>query len=710
MASRSEFRKALAGALVAALLAGLTPTAATGVRGDWDLSGGDAGDTRYADLDQITPANIDQLGLAWEFRDFIVRGRTHRGMESNPVLVDGVLYLSAPWGNVHAIDARTGALIWTFDSEADGQYARYTCCDVVNRGLAVAGGRVFVASLDGYLYALDRKTGKPVWKVDTFPARKWSTTITGAPQVAGDKVLIGNAGADMGSRGYVSAYDMATGKLAWRFWAVPGDPADGPDETPEVALARKTWPADARFDIGLGGNSWEGLAYDAETDTAYLGLGNGGPQPVARRSRSGATGFDNLFLTCIVAVDAKTGRMKWYYQTTPGDSWDYAAASPFILTDLVIAGRQRKVIMQAPKNGMFYVLDRVTGELLRADPYTVVTWNKGVDMKTGRPIPAPEADFSQGAKIIWPSVAGGHAWVPMSYSPRTGLVYLPVMEAPAKMEMAPPAPFRQGTRNALNLVQFPPFTKPGDAELMKGQPAPRVEGRLKAWDPVSGQARWQSDPLPFLTGGTLVSGDLVFHGSSDGFLWVYDAATGKVLRRILIGTAIMAAPMTYVLDGVQYVAVTAGAGGPQAGRFGPGHAAATRENFERLLVFRLGGKAIDLPPLRAQTQAEPLRPLPASTATLARGEQLFQEYCQRCHTMGGATSNYPNLWTMNQATVDAFEAIVGDGAYRYGGMGSFSDLLTRDEIGAVKAFIVNDSLAKRQGGNAAGAHNNLSDH
>lgn len=688
----------------------MTPIGATSLPGVWDRTGGDAGDTRYSALTQINATNIDQLGLAWEFRDFIVRGRTHRGMESNPVLIDGVLYVSGPWGNVHAIDARTGALKWAFDSEADGQYARYTCCDVVNRGLAVAGGRVFVASLDGFLFALDMKTGKPVWKVDTFPTRKWSTTITGAPQIAGNKVLIGNAGADMGSRGYVSAYDIATGKLAWRFWAVPGDPADGPDETPEVTLARKTWPADARFDMGLGGNSWEGLAYDAETDTAYLGLGNGGPQPVARRSRSGALGYDHLFLTCIVAVDAATGRMKWYYQTTPGDSWDYAAASPFILTDLVIGGRQRKVIMQAPKNGMFYVLDRVSGELLRADPYTVVTWNKGIDRKTGRPIPAPEADFSQGPKIMWPSMAGGHAWAPMSFSPKTGLVYLPVMEAPARMEMAPVAPFRQGTRNALNLAQFPPFNNPGDAELMKGQPTPRVEGRLKAWDPVSGQVRWQSGPLPFITGGTLVSGDLVFHGSSDGHLYVYDAASGKELRRIFIGTAIMAAPITYTLDGVQYVAVTAGAGGAQGGRFGSGHVAATRENYERLLVFRLGGKAVDLPPLRSETLAELPHPIPASAATLARGGQLFREHCQRCHAMGGGASNYPNLWNMNPATIDALEAIVGDGAFRYAGMGSFSDLLTRDEIGAVKAFIVNDSVVKRQGGSGAGAHNTISDH
>ncbi|MBN8832438.1 MAG: PQQ-binding-like beta-propeller repeat protein, partial [Sphingomonadales bacterium] len=375
--------------------------------GEWPRPGRDLGDSYYSPLDGVNEGNVGKLGLAFEFKDFLIRGRTQYGLQSTPVMVGGVLYFSGPWGEAYAVDARTGRKIWAYDTNADGQYARNTCCGVVNRGVAVAEGKVFVAALDGKLFALDMKTGNPIWQADTFVDKHWNYSSTGAPQIAGDVVIIGNAGSDMGARGYVSAYDIKTGKLAWRFWSVPGDPAKGPDETPEVTLARKTWAADTRWELGLGGTAWNGIAYDPETNTAFLGIGNGGPHPAWLRSKSGKV-MDNLFLSSIVAVDAATGKMKWYYQETPGDSWDFTATAPMVLADLTIDGKPRKVLMQAPKNGVFYVLDRTNGQLLRADPYTRVNWTTGIDMKTGRPRLNPEADYRTGPKLVWPSGAGGH--------------------------------------------------------------------------------------------------------------------------------------------------------------------------------------------------------------------------------------------------------------------------------------------------------------
>jgi quinohemoprotein ethanol dehydrogenase len=664
----------------------------------WPRPGRDMGDSYYTPLGGLTASNVGQLGLAFEFDDFLVRGRTHYGLQSTPVLADGMLVFSGPWGEVYAVDARTGEQRWVTDTEAEGQYARNACCGVVNRGVAVADGKVFVGALDGHLFALDLKTGKPVWKVDTFATRNWNYSSTGAPQIAGNVVLIGNAGADMGARGYVSAYDIATGKLVWRFWSVPGDPKAGPDETPEVTLARKTWPLDARWDLGLGGTAWNGLAYDPETNTAYLGIGNGGPHPAWLRSRSGEV-KDELFLSSIVAVDAATGRMKWYYQETPGDSWDFTATAPMVLATLSIGGKPHKVLMQAPKNGIFYVLDRDSGKLLRADAYTRINWADGVDMQTGRPRFTAEANYHDGGKLLWPSGAGGHGWQPMAFSPRTGLVYLPVYETGMDQSAAPDARFIPGNINQATFGKFPPFSP----ERLAGRAQATFEGRLKAWDPVAGKARWMSAPLPFLSGGTMVAGDLVFQGSASGYLDAYDAASGKQVLHLFIGTVITASPMTYEIDGVQYLAVLAGAGGPQGAFFGPGVVAAERENAQRLIVLKINGKPVPLPPMRT---AQPLplmpTPVPASPAMMKLGEQLFMDRCSRCHAAGGAVAVYPNLWRMEPGTIEGFHAIVGEGALSFAGMGNFSDQLTPEEIEAIRAFIVNDTIDRREGRKAGG--------
>ncbi len=676
--------------------------------GDWLLNGRTFGGEHFSPLTSVNAETVGRLGFAWDFKDFIVRGRTHRGIEANPVMVDGVLYFSGPWGVIYAVDARTGKSIWTYDPEADGEYGRLACCDVVNRGLAVWQGKVFVGSLDGWLVAVDAKTGKPLWKADTIVDRHFNYTITGAPQVAGDNILIGNAGADMGARGYVSAYNLETGKLAWRFFAVPGDPKKGPDESPEVTMARKTWSKDTRWEFGGGGNAWDSIVYDPELGLAYLGLGNGSPHPIWLRSPGGG---DNLFLASVVAVDAKSGRMKWFYQETPGDSWDFNACSPMVLTDLKIGGSTRKVLMQAPKNGIFYVLDRKTGELLKADPFTKVTWADGVDLKTGRPRVTPEADFSKRPTIISPSVAGGHAWQPISWSPETSLMYIPVYEGPMKNIAAPLENFVPGALNQQHDGQFPPFSSPDDLRQLKGAPQSRA-GRLEAWDPVAGKAVWTSGPLPFISGGVLsTAGGLVFQGSTNGVLTAYDARTGKVLKSIDTGTGIMAAPITYELDGVQYVAVIGGHGGPEGAFFGPDSAASKHQNYERLMVFKLDGAPTPLPPATVRPERQPTpMPIAAGADVVAKGQSLFKFHCQRCHVLGGAFGAYPDLWNMSPATLQAFEGIVHGGAYKYAGMGDFSDVLTLGDVAALKAFIVNDEIEKRRVGGTAGAHSRTAYH
>ncbi len=663
--------------------------------GEWLLNGRSFDEQRYSPLAQINVSNVAGLGFAWEFRNFLVRGGIHRGMESNPVFADGVLYFSGPWGNAYAVDAHTGRLLWTYDSGADGQSARNACCDVVNRGVAVWQGKVYVAALDGWLAALDAKSGKPVWRVDTIVDRKFNTTVDGAPHVAGDNILIGNAGADMGSRGYVSAYNAETGKLAWRFWAVPGDPRKGRDKSAEVTFARNTWAKDTRWDLGGGGDPWNSIVYDPQLGLAYLGLGNGGPLPRWVRSPGGG---DNLFLSSIVAVDAKSGRLKWYYQETPGDSWDYTATAPMVLADLGWQGRLRHVLLQAPKNGIFYVLDRGTGELLSARPFTTVNWTDGIDMKSGRPHLTAHADYSRRPQIIWPSSAGGHGWQPMSYDPETGLVYLPVYDAPMKFQTVPVVRFLQGGFNSGAAGTFPPFNALQDREDLTGQPAPKMEGRLKAWNPLRGKPDWVSPPLSFLNGGTLsTAGGIVVQGTADGYLSVYGAIDGRLLKRIFTGTAIMAAPITYREDGTQYIAVLAGAGGPQNVAWGPDIVASHYQNFERLLIFGLGGGAVPLPPKVAPPAHAPLpKRIQADMQSLRHGEGLFAQQCARCHLEGGGFGAYPDLWNLPQSVWDSFDAIVRGGALRYAGMASFSDTLTKSDAAAIEAFIVDDEIATRE--------------
>lgn len=657
---------------------------------EWTLHGHSFDEQRHGPLTRINVATADRLGLAWTFDDFVVRGRTHRGTQATPLMHDGVLYFTGPWSVVYAIDARTGARRWTYDPEVEGAWARRTCCDAVNRGVALWKGTIYVGTLDGWLVALDAATGKLRWRIDTLIDRTRSYSITGAPRVAGDNIVIGNGGAELGVRGYVSAYDATTGRLSWRFYTVPGA---GRDEHPEVAVARKTWSQNARWEFGGGGTVWDSMTYDPELGLLYVGVGNGGPW--SSWVRNGGERQDNLFLSSIVALNAKTGRMVWYYQTTPGDSWDYTATQNMILADLRVDGRPRKVLMQAPKNGFFYVLDRTSGKLLSAEKFTTVTWAKHVDLKSGKPEVSDSALYGKSPKIVWPATAGGHNWQPMAFSPQTRLVYIPTLEMPMKFSQEPgPARYVPGTYNTE--TDTAPPDPVADAALMKQSPPFVMQSVLKAWDPLAGKAVWQSAPMPWWSGGVLTTaGGLVIQGAADGVLTVYEATTGRVLKRIETGLAIMAPPMTYAIDGEQYIVVLAGIGGAMSVRHLPGFAALEYENQERLFAFRLDGGPTPLPKRLVEKPHYPApENLPTDPQTLAQGKALYERFCARCHAPRNAPNNFPDLWNMSPGTYESFDAIVLQGAMSQAGMASFADVLSKQDALAIRAFIAADQRAK----------------
>jgi quinohemoprotein ethanol dehydrogenase len=674
-------RGATLAGLAALLIGAAHPAHRPSGGAEWPVHGGSASEQRYSLLTQINRADVGRLGVAWTFENFVVRGGIHHGVEATPLVVDGVMYFTGPWSVVYALDARTGRELWVYDPEVDGGWSRKACCDVVNRGVALAGGRVYVGSLDGFLISLDARTGKPVWRVDTLVDRSRNYTITGAPRIAGDKVLIGNGGADMGVRGYVSAYDLKTGALAWRFFTVPGDPAKG-DESPEITFARKTWSPHSRWDMGGGGTVYDAMTYDTESGLVYVGVGNGGPHPAWIRSPGGG---DNLFLSSIVALEAKTGRMKWYYQTTPGDSWDYTATQNIILADVVVGGKPRKVLMQAPKNGFFYMLDRQTGRLIAANAYTTVTWADRIDPVTSRPVEHGAGDYSASPKIVWPAAAGGHNWQPMAFSPQTGLVYIPVLESPLRYINDPTVTYRPGSGVVGHGAQIPPFPDEPDA-----QPKPVFQSVLKAWDPAARRVVWSSTPGPYWGGGGVATtaAGLVFQGGSDGVFTVRDAATGAILKTLDTGTAMMAPPITYAIDGVQYVAVLGGYGGAFGALYVAGTAPIKYENPERLIVFKLDGRPPRTPPLRQPATHNAPPPVTTADRALApKGQGLYLANCARCHAYGGPAGNFPSVWNLSGDKHAAFDDIVLGGALNYAGMASFTDILSKDDVHAIHAFL-----------------------
>jgi len=640
--------------------------------GSWLTHGRSYDEQRFSPLAAIHRGNVTELGLAWSH----VTG-TRRGLEATPIVVDGVLYATATWSVVFALDAVSGRELWRFDPQVPRWKGRYACCDAVNRGVAVWRGRVYAGTLDGRLVALDARTGQLVWEVTTVdPERPY--TITGAPRIVKGRVVIGNGGADLGVRGYFSAYDAETGALVWRFYTVPAS-SDGPFEQPELAMAAKTWSRDSLFESGLGGTVWDSFAYDPELDLLYAGVGNASMYDRQRRSPGGG---DNLFLASILAVKPDTGRLVWYYQTTPGEQWDYTATAHMILADLELDGRVRKVLMQAPKNGFFYVLDRETGELLSANNYVDVSWASHVDLSTGRPVERPEASWSEAKAYVTPAPPGGHNWHPMAFSPRTRLVYLPVFSA--THAFYPDARYRWilgawNTGEDLGAVQHDledtgraiPFCSPT---------------RLVAWDPVARRERWRVSHRDGVPAGVLATaGDLVFQGHG-GFFAAYDARSGKKLWESEVGVGIMAPPITYSVAGEQYVVVLAGLGGSQGGHY-------TRfeyENDGRVLAYKLGGGA-PMPPAR---RIEPGRvdveglPVPPPES-VDRGRDLYGRHCLFCHGMGVASSGlYPDLRYSTRAVHEQWQEIVLGGTRQSVGMASFADRIGPEESRDIQAYVI----------------------
>jgi len=670
---------------------------------NWVAVGRDQEGTYYSPLTRINVKNVGELGFAWQY-DL----GTLRGQEATPIVVDGVMYTSGTWGYVYALDARTGRELWKYDPGAAHLAARNPCCDLVNRGVAVWKGRVYVASVDGRLHALDAATGKKIWEADTITDHQAPYSSTGAPQIAGNVVVIGNSGADMGHsavRGYVSAYDVATGAFRWRLYTVPPDPGK-PYENPELAAADKTWDPHRQAAFKGGGTVWDSFAYDPDLDLVYFGTANAAPYD---SRQLGPSDLNELFTASILAVRADSGKLAWYYQATPHDHWDFDATQKFVMADLTLAGRTRHTIMQADKNGFFYVLDRTTGELLSAAAYTYVNWASGVDLKSGRPVLTAQADWFSGPKNIYPSWAGGHTWNPMSYSAKTHLMYIPVLDVPSVwVDIAHnggAVTYLDGYFTANGIIPDETYDAAdlkrlyGPVPTLKSMQSTRkeklVRELLRAWDPVAQRTVWEhetSSGLRGYDGGVMsTAGNLVFQGRGDGKLWIYAADSGKILKVVPTGSHLMAAPMTYAVGGEQFVAIQAGYGGSAmtVSNIPPGSAASRYQNINRIIAFKLGGPAVPPPPALV---VPPVAKPPVQTGTPAQiraGEIKFIQECSRCHVFGPSVT--PDLRKLDPGVHAIFKDIVLKGAVAPTGMERFDDILSAADVEAIHAYLIDES-------------------
>jgi quinohemoprotein ethanol dehydrogenase len=675
--------------------------------GEWLAPGRTYSEQRFSPLDKINTSNVKQLGVAWEYRTYSVRG-----LEATPIVADGVMYITLAWSKVIALDAKSGKELWQYDPQVPGATGRYACCDVVNRGVALWKGAVFVGTLDGRLIKLDAKTGKMLWTVDTVENHKHTYTITGAPRVVSNGIVaIGNGGAEYDSRGYVSGFDADSGKLIWRFHVVPGDPSK-PQENAALTAALKTWDTTGKYkfwDIGGGGAPWNSMAYDPELDLLYFGTGNGNPWNRDLRSPKGG---DNLYLSSVVAVHAKTGEFAWAYQTTPGDTWDFDSTADVVLADLTIGGQPRKVLMHAPKNGFFYVIDRATGKLISAEKFGVVNWAKSIDMTTGKPIENPEARYKDKLTVVFPSATGAHNWQPMTYDPQTGLVYIPAMDAAQ--------PFIGSTTidyhpHAWNLgVDFPAISDAVLKMVQSGKAPPPGVGFIKAWNPVTQKEAWQVSMGGSWNSGLLsTAGNLLFGGDAYGTFSAYDAKSGHQVWSIDLKTGILAPAMTYMIDGEQYVALLAGwggAGGLTAFKDPNTALSKYRTDQGRLFVFKLGGYQTVKPLEPEGTPAtEPPAMTAADNAMAATGFTKYHTTCLVCHGFfAQSEGEVPDLRLVPNEIWGQYENIVLNGALQDSGMASFKDVLSKDDVMAIRAYVLQQShLAWQQGHKDIKGPNNI---
>jgi quinohemoprotein ethanol dehydrogenase len=628
---------------------------------DWPGAGRTFGEQHYSPLTEINQQTLTRLGLEWSF-DLPVGNSV-----TQPIAVDGKLYFVVGTGVLHALDASQGRLLWTYDArvwehDTDKMKAAWG-----TRGVAWWDGTVLFGTMDGRLIAVDATTGKERWSVQTTEPRD-GRYITGAPRVFEGKVIIGHGGADTAAmRGYVTAYDIVTGKRLWRFYTVPGNPAHG-FENEAMRMAAETWHGEW-WKQGGGGTVWNAMSYDPETRTVFIGTGNGSPW--SHKIRSQAKG-DNLFLSSIVALDAQTGRYKWHYQTNPGESWDYNAAMDIQLAELTIAGQRRKVLLTAPKNGFFYVIDRTDGKLISAEPFAKVTWATHIDLKTGRPVDVPNNRFETGPFLMAPGPIGAHSWLPMAFSPASGLVYVPAIE----MEMVMSDAFRtpgEWQRAPFRSVNGGVATEM-DAKSSKGTSS------LVAIDPVTQRKVWRVPTPTSVSGGVLATaGGLVFQGTMDNRFNAYDDRTGKLLWKYDTKAPTMAPPIAYKVGNREFITVLTGSGGSLAlvGDAFKEHPIGYHEQARRVLTFSVGGKArlprptpyIFVPVSDADYVAKP--------EAEARGYAGYSQTCIMCHgrDASGLGGVAPDLRASPAIlSSEAFAAIVKQGALKQQGMPPFDDL------------------------------------
>jgi quinohemoprotein ethanol dehydrogenase len=641
---------------------------------DWSMYGRTNDEQRFSPLKQINDQNVQKLGLVWS-HEF----GTNRGLEATPLVVNGVIYTTGEWSVVYALNARTGEILWTYDPKVPRSRARTICCDVVNRGVALYHGTVYVGTLDGRLIALDAKSGSPVWDVVTINQSQ-PYAITGAPRIARGMVLIGNAGSEYGVRGYLSAYDAETGKLVWRTFTVPGNPSRG-FESKALETAAKTWHG-KWWTAGGGGTAWDTIVYDPQLDLVYTGTGNGTAWYRALRSEGEG---DNLYLASILALHASDGEIAWYFQVTPGDNWDYDATQPLMLADLKIEGRTRKAIMQASKNGFFYVLDRETGQFISANPFVDrITWATGIEPKNGRPIESKTAYDGLNPVLVSPSAAGAHNWYPMAFNSTLRLVYVPAAEGTASL-FAPDPGWKSDPTNwnggTDRRYEGPLFTK------LQAAPAP--VGKLIAWNPIEKREVWHVTHPGVESAGVLASaGDLVFQGRSDGIFLAYRATDGKKLWEYDTGTGILAPPVSYMLDDVQYVTVMAGWGGDPGIKNFPKWGI-TKPGFGRILTFALGGTAkLEIAPFGHSGPPKPAIRINASRETVHEGNILYRTHCYHCHGFNAVAGSLPDLRYATAEVHKQFSSIVLGGARESRGMPSFKDLLNDTQVHAIEAYVL----------------------
>ena len=655
---------------------------------EWLTHGGTYDEQRHSKLASINTDNVNKLGVAWTY-DL----KTNRGVESTPIVVDGVMYVTSAWSLVYALDAVTGKELWPYDPQVDKAVGVKACCDVVNRGVAVYDGKVFVGVIDGRLEALDAKTGERQWSVVTVDQSK-PYTITGAPRVVDGRVLIGNGGAELGVRGYLTAYDANSGDKIWRFYTVP-NPNKQPDneasDSAFVDVGNVTWGDEGSWVTdGGGGTVWDSIVYDEVNDQIIFGVGNGSPW---NRNFRDPAGGDNLFLSSIVAVDAATGKYRWHFQTTPGDNWDYTATQSIILADMPLGenGASVRVAMQAPKNGFFYVINAATGQFISGEAFGPVDWATGLD-EHGRPIEAEGARYGTKSIILNPGPLGAHNWHPMAYNPDLKLAYIPAQEIPqAYKEDAQFATNPTGWNTGIDLsTDVPPIATRADVQAIRAT----LKGRLIAWDPQSQSARWSVEHGNAWNGGVLsTAGNLVFQGKLNGDFVAYNAATGDALWSHDVRSGAASGPGTFAVDGEQYVTITTGWGSAYGLSSGLAYDQKVQSTVGKVVTFKLGATGTiskpEMPTIDRTAKAESF----GDEDMIARGTVAYARNCGVCHGPFAISSGVlPDLrWSAITSSADSWASVVLEGSLASNGMVSFAEHLGEQDAEDIRAYVLSQA-------------------